>query len=48
MGDTPKDYRPHKTLYNRFICWSRLGVLDRILAALAAERDPAMDGSGQY
>jgi transposase len=24
--DEPKDYGPHKTLYNRFIRWSRLGV----------------------
>ena len=35
--DAPKDYGPHKTLYNRFIRWSRLGVFDRIFAALAAE-----------
>ena len=25
--DAPKDYGPHKTLYNRFIRWSRLGFL---------------------
>ena len=24
--DAPKDYGPHKTLYNRFIRWSRMGV----------------------
>ncbi|OUI97608.1 transposase [Acetobacter sp. DsW_54] len=30
----PKAYGPHKTLYNRFIRWSRLGVFDRILVAL--------------
>jgi transposase len=35
--DAPKDYGPHKTLYNRFIRWSRLGVFDRIFAALAGE-----------
>jgi transposase len=35
--DAPKDYGPHKTLYNRFIRWSRLGVFNRIFAALAAE-----------
>jgi transposase len=35
--DTPKGYGPHKTLYNRFIRWSRLGVFDRIFASLAAE-----------
>ena len=31
--DAPKAYGPHKTLYNRFIRWSRLGVFDRIFAA---------------
>lgn len=25
--DAPAEYRPHKTLYNRFVRWSRLGVL---------------------
>jgi transposase len=35
--DAPKRYGPHKTLYNWFIRWSRLGVFDRILAGLAAE-----------
>ena len=35
--DAPKDYGPHKTLYNRFIRWSRLGVFDRIFVALASE-----------
>ena len=35
--DAPKEYGPHKTLYNRFIRWSRLGVFDRIFAALAGE-----------
>jgi transposase len=28
---------PHKTLYNRFIRWSRLGVFDRIFAGLAGQ-----------
>ena len=28
---------PRKTLYNRFIRWSRLGVFDRIFAALAGQ-----------
>ena len=35
--DAPAVYGPHKTLYNRFIRWSRIGVFDRIFAALAAE-----------
>ena len=38
--DAPKDYGPHKTLYNRFIRWSRMGVFDRIFAGLAAQ-EPA-------
>ena len=33
--DAPPAYGPHKTLYNRFIRWSRLGVFDRISAGLA-------------
>ena len=35
--DAPPDYGPHKTLYNRFVRWSRMGVFDRIFAALAGE-----------
>lgn len=35
--DAPVDYGPHKTIYNRFIRWSRLGVFNRILAELAAQ-----------
>ena len=34
--DAPSSYGPHKTIYNRFIRWSRLGVFNKILAALAA------------
>ena len=37
MEGRPKDYGPHKTLYNRFMRWSRLGVFDRIFAALAGQ-----------
>ncbi len=33
--DAPSDYGPHKTIYNRFIRWSRLGVFNNILAELA-------------
>jgi putative transposase len=33
--DAPAAYGPHKTLYNRFVRWSRAGVFDRIFAALA-------------
>jgi putative transposase len=35
--DAPPGYGPHKTLYNRFVRWSRLGVFERIFAALAAQ-----------
>ncbi|MDP7426461.1 MAG: IS5 family transposase [Rhodospirillales bacterium] len=34
--DAPSDYGPSKTLYNRFVRWSRMGVFDRIFAELAA------------
>jgi len=37
--DAPREYGPHKTLYNRFIRWSRLGVFDRIFASLSAQPD---------
>jgi len=35
--DAPLAYGPHKTIYNRFIRWSRLGVFNKIFAALAAK-----------
>ena len=35
--DAPRGDGPHKTLYNRFNRWSRLGVFDRIFAALASD-----------
>nr|WP_265792904.1 hypothetical protein [Acetobacter thailandicus] len=33
----PTAARAHKTLYNRFIRWSRLGVFDRIFKTLAEQ-----------
>ena len=33
--DAPEGYGPRKTLYNRFIRWSRMGVFNRIFASLA-------------
>ena len=33
--DAPREYGPHKTIYNRFIRWSRLGVFNKIFAELA-------------
>lgn len=35
--DAPAGYGPHKTIYNRFIRWSRQGVFNRIFAELAAK-----------
>ncbi len=35
--DAPAVYGPHKTLYNRFVRWSHLGVFNRIFAALAGK-----------
>lgn len=39
--DAPGAYGPHKTLYNRFVRWSRLGVFARIFRHLAR---PGADG----
>ena len=39
--DAPAAYGPHKTLYNRFVRWSRLGVFARIFCTLA---QPGRDG----
>jgi transposase len=35
--DAPREYGPHKTIYNRFVRWSRLGVFDKIFVALASK-----------
>ena len=35
--DAPRDYDPHKTIYNRFVRWSRLGVFNKIFAELACK-----------
>ena len=37
--DAPREYGPPKTLYNRFIRWSRMGVFDKIFIALVAAED---------
>lgn len=34
--DAPREYGPHKTLYNRFVRWSKMGIFDRIFADLAS------------
>ena len=35
--DAPAEYGVPKTIYNRFIRWSRLGVFNRIFAELAGQ-----------
>jgi transposase len=34
--DAPKDYGPHKTLYNRWKRWGEMGVFVRMMEGLAA------------
>jgi transposase len=39
--DAPRDYGPHKTLYNRWKRWGEMGVFPRIMDGLvAADADP--------
>ena len=38
--DAPEVYGPHKTLYNRFVRWSRMGVFARIFSNLFADDEP--------
>lgn len=38
--DAPSEYGPHKTLYNRFIRWSKMGVFDNIFRALSSRDVP--------
>ena len=33
--DTPREYGQHKTIYNRFARWRRLGVFNKVFAELA-------------
>ena len=35
LRDTPPSYWPHRTIYNRFIRWSEVGVFGRIFLELA-------------
>jgi transposase len=47
--DCPKEYGPHKTVYNRFARWSERGVWQKIFECVAAPADPpeqvALDSS---
>jgi transposase len=40
--DLPEGYGPPTTCYNRFVRWRRAGVWDRIMEALAASQDTAV------
>jgi len=40
--DLPENYGPPTTCYNRFVRWRRAGVWDRIMEALAAAHDKAV------
>jgi transposase len=40
MAGCARGLWPHKTLHNRFVRWSRMGIFDRIFANLAAESGP--------
>ena len=40
--DLPEACGPHTTCYNRFVRWRRAGVWDRIMEALAASRNVAV------
>ncbi len=37
--DAPKAYGSHKTLYNRYIRWSKLGIWEKIFTQLASADD---------
>jgi transposase len=36
--DAPEVYGTHKTLYSRFVRWSRMGIFDRIFSGLVSVR----------
>jgi transposase len=36
-SDAPAGYGPHKTLYNRFVRWSRKGIFNKIFESLVKD-----------
>ena len=38
--EAPSEYGPHKTLYNRFKRWNKMGIFDKIFSHLSTEGDP--------
>jgi putative transposase len=45
--DAPADHGPHKTLSNRFIRWSRMGVFNPVFAGLADPIGPPKEANGR-
>jgi len=44
--DVPPSYGPHKTIYNRFVRWSEMGVFGRIFVELAKGGGDTEDRGG--
>lgn len=42
--DAPREYGPHKTLYNRFVRWSAKGIFEKIFETLA---QPTAEACGE-
>jgi transposase len=38
-ADVPERYGPYTTCYNRFVCWRKIGVWDRLFAAVSRAYD---------
>jgi transposase len=43
--DCPKEYGPHKTIYNRFSRWSERGIWQNIFEAVVAPSEPPEQAS---
>ena len=41
--DAPREYGPHKTLYNRFVRWARAGVWEEVFRTLSQADGPPLD-----
>ena len=44
--DEPKEYAPHKTLYNRWKRWSESGIVAQMMIGLTAEHGEEMTDMG--
>ena len=40
--DDPKEYGPNKTLYNRFVRWSKMGIFENIFNTLEYAQDTSL------